>query len=101
MRKLENQPESLLYRIGSNWYQKLEGESYRWSTGRNATIYIYNYRNRTVEKELWVVGRSFAHKRNITYYLNGEKLDTEQVPSTEYRILEGGKRERIENKFSF
>lgn len=87
VREYREQSENLLYRPGSNWYQKLESESYRWSRGNNS-IYIYNYENRSVNKILWVEGRSFHKNRVFEYLWNGKSLGKRMVPSTVYRYVE-------------
>ena len=92
-----DQPEDLLYRLGSGWYEKIEQENKTWSTD-NSSIYIYNYENKTREKELWLEGRSYIDTK-INFSLNGEFIGKEKVPSTNYRILDNG--EQIDNKFYF
>lgn len=82
----DEQPDTLLYRFGSNWYRKVAAEDYRWSNG-NATMYVYSYGNRSEEKTLWVAGKAFAHPRNITYVWNGEPVGTRTVRETDFKII--------------
>ncbi|MFB6190595.1 MAG: hypothetical protein ABEJ91_03415 [Candidatus Nanohaloarchaea archaeon] len=102
LRTFQEQPNTTLYRFGRNWYQKLEGERYRWSHG-NSSIMLYNYRDRPAERILWIQGRSFGTDRNITYVFNGEKLDTRAVPSTAYMLKERDKLpdKHVPNKHGF
>ncbi len=97
VKKYDNQPEDLLYRLGSGWYDKLDHEDETWSTD-NSTILIYNYGNETLNKELWIEGRAYR-ETEISFNLNNNLIGKEKIPSTTYRVLDNG--ERIDNKFYF
>ena len=93
----DEQPEDLFYSLGSGWYEKVDHEEETWSTA-NSSIYIYNYENKSLEKELWIEGRSYQGSK-INFSLNEEFIGKEKVPSTSYKILDSG--ERVDNKFYF
>jgi len=116
--KYENQSRNKLYRFGSKWYSKALKEDYRWSKG-NSSIYMYNYRDQSVNRTLWIEGKSFHILRNITYVLNSKELGKRKVFPTNYRkgykTSEGniyapknypfknpsGEEVHIENRYSF
>lgn len=81
----EDQSQDYLYRLGSNWYQGLETESRKWAYS-NSTVYIYNYDDEPINKELWISGNSFNRTRNITYILNENRLGEKVVSPKDYRI---------------
>lgn len=86
------------FRTSTNWYNKVETENRIWTPG-NGTILVYNYRDRNVQRQLTVDGRSFEKPRNISFVLNNELLGVRESPTTAYRILDDGT--RTDNRFSF
>jgi hypothetical protein len=93
----KRQPEDLLYRLGSNWYEKVESEQYQWSH-RNPSIFVYNYQNKSVERIIWIEGRSFGQDREFSYWFNGKNLAKKKVPETGYRQKNGV---HAKNKYGF
>lgn len=73
------------YRVGRNWYVKLPSEQYRWSPG-NSSVFLYNDRDSSVRKTLYVSGISFHRPQEVGYFWNGKPLDKRLVPETHYRI---------------
>lgn len=85
VRRFTDQANTTLYRWGTNWYREPANATERWSTG-NASLYLYNYRQESVNRILWIRGKSFHLPRNMTYRLNSEEIATKYVPPTDYRI---------------
>ncbi|MFB6146025.1 MAG: hypothetical protein ABEJ99_06015, partial [Candidatus Nanohaloarchaea archaeon] len=81
----DSQPEDLLYTFGSNWYEKIESEDYRWSNG-NSTIYIYNYGEEPKNRILWISAKTFNSTRNVTYSLNGDVIGNKDIRPTDYKV---------------
>lgn len=101
IKKWQNQPETLLYELGEGWYNSVGTENYTWSN-TNSSIYIYNYQNKSINRTLWVSGRSFNSSRNITYILNGKKIGARTVRPTVFKIMNiDGERVHGENKYGF
>ncbi|MFB6143763.1 MAG: hypothetical protein ABEJ98_00490 [Candidatus Nanohaloarchaea archaeon] len=100
IRKLESVPEDDLYDYGKNWYRKIPSERYKWSTGRNASLYIYNHQDKAVERTLWVEGRSFGRGRTFRYYINGRETASFNWSTKTWRTitLPGGEKKRGPNK---
>lgn len=86
LQEYEDQSHDILYRLGRSWYQKVEDEEYQWSYG-SSTVNIYNYENKTVEKALWLEGRSYSEPQIISFKLNGQEIGSRLVGNKQQRTV--------------